>query len=501
MLEQPRPGEPVPRPARRSPHLVPLPPPLRRRAPGPAARRAARASSRSCTVGRATGTRRTAIAARRSPTPWPAGTLERAAELIELAAPVMRQARQEATLRRWLEALPDEVFADRPVLAIASGRRADGHRRHHRRRAAARASWKPGWRTSDRPPIVFDDARTSPALPAQVAVYRAGLALLAGDIDGDDRPRQPGARARRARATTSAGQRQPPARARALDRRRPRRGPPPLRRGRARASWRPATSPTCSAARSGWPTSRSPRAGSATPPSTFDRRAATRDRAPRAAGRGRHARRPERGAPRAQRPRRRGATPAGEHRARRARRAPAARLPLARRDRPAPPGPAATSTARSSCSTRPNPLYDTDFSPAVRPGRGAEGPGAARPGRRRRRASVGSRPRPHRRRRAQLRPRVRAHHPRPGARSRVATDRRRRPAVDRRARSGSWSACSPPPRTGGGPGARSRSSCCWRSPDTPATTGRARPTTLARRPVRAPSPRATSGSSSTRARR
>ena len=53
------------------------------------------------------------------PRAWPAGDVERAATLIELAAPAMRRTRQEATLRRWLEALPDELFADRPVLSHA----------------------------------------------------------------------------------------------------------------------------------------------------------------------------------------------------------------------------------------------------------------------------------------------------------------------------------------------------------------------------------------------
>ena len=43
---------------------------------------------------------------------------ERAARLIELAAPMMRQARQESTLRRWLEALPGDLFDARPVLSI-----------------------------------------------------------------------------------------------------------------------------------------------------------------------------------------------------------------------------------------------------------------------------------------------------------------------------------------------------------------------------------------------
>ena len=42
-----------------------------------------------------------------------------AARLIELAAPAMRKRRQEGTLRRWLEALPPDVFRDRPVLAMS----------------------------------------------------------------------------------------------------------------------------------------------------------------------------------------------------------------------------------------------------------------------------------------------------------------------------------------------------------------------------------------------
>ena len=43
---------------------------------------------------------------------------ERAAELVERAIPALRQGRQDATLLRWLEALPDEVVRARPVLSI-----------------------------------------------------------------------------------------------------------------------------------------------------------------------------------------------------------------------------------------------------------------------------------------------------------------------------------------------------------------------------------------------
>ena len=44
---------------------------------------------------------------------------ERAADLVELSVPATQQHRQEATLRRWLEALPDEVISVRPVLSNA----------------------------------------------------------------------------------------------------------------------------------------------------------------------------------------------------------------------------------------------------------------------------------------------------------------------------------------------------------------------------------------------
>jgi LuxR family maltose regulon positive regulatory protein len=43
---------------------------------------------------------------------------ERAADLVELAVPEMRRGRQEAKLRRWLEALPKELFPARPVLSV-----------------------------------------------------------------------------------------------------------------------------------------------------------------------------------------------------------------------------------------------------------------------------------------------------------------------------------------------------------------------------------------------
>ena len=51
----------------------------------------------------------TASRSRRSAMRWPARTFERAADLVELAMPALLRNRQEATLRGWIEALPDEV--------------------------------------------------------------------------------------------------------------------------------------------------------------------------------------------------------------------------------------------------------------------------------------------------------------------------------------------------------------------------------------------------------
>jgi LuxR family maltose regulon positive regulatory protein len=105
---------------------------------------------------------------------------ERAAQLIELAAPMLRQSRQEVLLRAWLEALPDDVLRDRPVLAIAliGARMATGDS------TGVESLLQLVEASLDRSatPIVFDDDQFD-QLPAQVLVYRAGLALLAGDID------------------------------------------------------------------------------------------------------------------------------------------------------------------------------------------------------------------------------------------------------------------------------------------------------------------------------
>ena len=47
-----------------------------------------------------------------------AGDFQRAADLVELALTAMSQTRQEATVRGWLEVIPDEVIRVRPVLSL-----------------------------------------------------------------------------------------------------------------------------------------------------------------------------------------------------------------------------------------------------------------------------------------------------------------------------------------------------------------------------------------------
>ena len=116
---------------------------------------------------------------------------ERAADLIEMAAMPAFRARQEATFRRWLEALPDELFRVRPVLAIAvvavhmvsgdiEGVEARLQDIEHCLEAAG-ASPDPDVPATA---MVVIDHELFRRLPNQIAVYRAGIALLRGDAAG-----------------------------------------------------------------------------------------------------------------------------------------------------------------------------------------------------------------------------------------------------------------------------------------------------------------------------
>ena len=91
-----------------------------------------------------------------------AGDVERAADLVELAIPELRRNRQDATIRGWVDVIPDEVVRLRPVARDRPHRRVDGRRGvrgrrgtsagrgavaapgRTRRRRAARASGRDG---------------------------------------------------------------------------------------------------------------------------------------------------------------------------------------------------------------------------------------------------------------------------------------------------------------------------------------------------------------------
>ena len=166
---------------------------------------------------------------------------ERAAELIELAAPAMQRARQESQLRSWLEALPADLYDDRPVLAMAlvGARMATGDADDLDPLLEIVDSWL-GRADS---PIVFDEVAYG-RLPAMAAVHRAGLALLAGDTDGTiehARPRPRSGRRRRPPATWCC---RSAARPGALEPRRPRRRTRCATSRRSPASKPATTSPT-----------------------------------------------------------------------------------------------------------------------------------------------------------------------------------------------------------------------------------------------------------------
>ena len=107
---------------------------------------------------------------------------ERAAELVELAMPVLRRDRREIAMRAWLELLPEEVLQVRPVLsnslagAMLSTGSIEGVERHLR--DAER--WL---ETPDESRMVVVDEEEYRRLPAGTAVHRAGLALVQGDLD------------------------------------------------------------------------------------------------------------------------------------------------------------------------------------------------------------------------------------------------------------------------------------------------------------------------------
>jgi LuxR family maltose regulon positive regulatory protein len=117
---------------------------------------------------------------------------ERAAGLVELAIPAMRQARQEATARRWLEALPDELIRIRPVLSVGyagallvSGQLegVEARLRDAERWLDTTADAGDGSEAPSTGMVVVDEEEFR-RLPGAIAIYRAAQALAVGDVAG-----------------------------------------------------------------------------------------------------------------------------------------------------------------------------------------------------------------------------------------------------------------------------------------------------------------------------
>ena len=123
-----------------------------------------------------------------------AGELDLAADVVETATPDLRRRRQEATLRRWADDFPDAVLHRRPVLALTFV----GALMSCNEFAAAvprlddLAAQLPAIerRIADGPAasdLVAIDAFELARVPGAIELYRAGLALVAGDLPGTHR--------------------------------------------------------------------------------------------------------------------------------------------------------------------------------------------------------------------------------------------------------------------------------------------------------------------------
>jgi LuxR family maltose regulon positive regulatory protein len=96
----------------------------------------------------------------------------------------MSQIRQEATLRRWLAALPDDVFARRPVLCVgfAGVMLAGGEQDGVERRLGQAEYWlQPQAESAE---MVVEDDDVFRRLPGLIEVYRSAMAQSRGDLTG-----------------------------------------------------------------------------------------------------------------------------------------------------------------------------------------------------------------------------------------------------------------------------------------------------------------------------
>ena len=113
------------------------------------------------------------------------GDTRRAADLMELAIPMMARERREAELARWVRAVPDEVVRNRPVLAVlfagaltlVSDLDTVGERLSDVERSVRADDGT--WPVQPPPDLIVVDEEGYRSLPARIAMYRAALALAA----------------------------------------------------------------------------------------------------------------------------------------------------------------------------------------------------------------------------------------------------------------------------------------------------------------------------------
>jgi len=117
-----------------------------------------------------------------------ADDFERAADLLELAIPAMRRNRKEAVFLAWLMMLPDESVRARPVLSVyfvgallSTGQLegVEGRLRDAERSLASATG--PGSPAPSAGMVVQDDEEIR-RLPGTIEMYRAGHALMLGDV-------------------------------------------------------------------------------------------------------------------------------------------------------------------------------------------------------------------------------------------------------------------------------------------------------------------------------
>ena len=117
-----------------------------------------------------------------------AGDMAHAAHLVELSVRTMGRDRREAQLRRWMEALPEEVFVNRPVLANGhvGALMSTGETRGAEPLLRIAEVWVEQMEsapTGSLPAgLVVANVDELGRLPGWVKIHRAGLSLMAGDV-------------------------------------------------------------------------------------------------------------------------------------------------------------------------------------------------------------------------------------------------------------------------------------------------------------------------------